>query len=40
VSSWLVWNLALSNRLLSNPLPGRKKNDFLYSTGLGITFGR
>jgi putative salt-induced outer membrane protein YdiY len=40
LTSWLVWNLALSNRLLSNPIPGRKKNDILYSTGIGITFAR
>jgi putative salt-induced outer membrane protein YdiY len=37
---WLTWNLALSNRYLSNPVPGRKTNDWLYTTGLGMTFGR
>jgi hypothetical protein len=37
---WLNWNLGLSDRYLSNPAPGRKKNDFLYSTGFGFSFAR
>jgi small nuclear ribonucleoprotein (snRNP)-like protein len=37
---WLSWNLALSDRYLSNPVPGRKPTDWLYTTGLGITFAR
>jgi putative salt-induced outer membrane protein YdiY len=37
---WLTWNIALSDRYLSNPVPGRQKNDFLYSTGFGFTFAR
>ena len=37
---WLTWNIALSDRYLSNPVPGRKQNDFLYSTGFGFTFAR
>jgi hypothetical protein len=37
---WLSWNVSLSDRYLSKPAPGRKTNDFLYSTGLGITFAR
>ncbi len=37
---WLNWNLALSDRYLSNPPIGRKKNDFLYSTGFGFSFAR
>lgn len=37
---WLTWNLSLSDRYLSSPVPGRKKNDFLYSTGFGVTFAR
>ena len=40
VKRWLSWNLSLSDRYLSNPVPGRKTNDWLYATGLGITFGR
>jgi len=37
---WLSWNVSLSDRYLSDPAPGRQKNDFLYTTGLGITFAR
>jgi putative salt-induced outer membrane protein YdiY len=37
---WLTWNVSLSDRYLSRPVPGRKTNDFLYTTGLGLTFGR
>ena len=37
---WLSWNVSLSDRYLSDPAPGRKTNDFLYTTGLGITFSR
>jgi putative salt-induced outer membrane protein YdiY len=37
---WLSWNVSLSDRFLSNPSPGRKTNDWLYSTGLGVTFSR
>ena len=37
---WLTWNLGFSDRFLSDPVPGRKKNDILYTTGIGITFAR
>jgi hypothetical protein len=40
LSEWLTWNINLSDRYLSNPAVGRLRNDVLYSTGLGITFGR
>lgn len=40
LTKWLTWNVALSDRFLSNPAPGRKKNDFLYTMGLGITIKR
>jgi hypothetical protein len=40
LTDWLSWNIALSDRYLSNPVPGRQANDLLYSTGLGFTFGR
>lgn len=40
IARWLIWNLAVSDRLLSNPAPGRQKNDFLYTTGIGVTFAR
>jgi len=35
LTKWLTWNVSLSDRYLSDPAPGRKTNDFLYSTGLG-----
>jgi hypothetical protein len=37
---WLSWNISVSNRYLSAPVPGRQKNDFLYTTGIGVTFAR
>jgi hypothetical protein len=37
---WLSWQLTLSNRYLSNPLPGRKSNDILFTTGLRLTFAK
>jgi hypothetical protein len=40
LSSWLTWTVALSDRYLSNPVAGRKTNDWLYTTGIGVTFGR
>ena len=40
VAKWLNWNVSLSDRYLNHPAPGRKTNDFLYTTGLGITFAR
>jgi hypothetical protein len=35
-----TWNAAFSDRYLSNPAPGRKTNDVLYSTGFGFSFAR
>ena len=40
LTRWLTWNLAISDRYLSNPVPGRRRNDFLYTTGIGVTFSR
>lgn len=40
ISKWLSWNVSLSDRYVNHPAPGRKTNDFLYITGLGITFSR
>jgi len=40
LTKWMTWNAAVSDRYLSNPVPGRKKNDFLYTMGLGITVRR
>lgn len=38
LSNWLSWQLSLSDRLISNPIPGKKKNDLLFTTGLRFTF--
>jgi hypothetical protein len=35
---WLTWNAAFSDRFLNAPAPGRKRNDLLYTVGIGITF--
>ena len=37
ISQWLAWQTTLSDRYVTNPLPGTKGNDLLLSTGLGIT---
>src|SRR5215469_3652412 len=38
MKAWLNWNVTFSDRYLSTPAPGRKTNDLLYSTGIGIAF--
>lgn len=40
IRRWLSWQFTVSDRFLSNPVPGRKKNDALFSTGLRLTFAR
>ena len=40
LAKWLNWNVAVSDRYLNHPATGRKTNDLLYITGLGITFTR
>ena len=40
LTKWLTWNVSISDRFLNLPVPGRKKNDFLYTTGFGISFAR
>ena len=37
---WLTWNVSASDRYLSNPVSGRLSNDFLYTTGFGVSFAR
>jgi putative salt-induced outer membrane protein YdiY len=37
---WLSWQFTVSDRYLSNPLPGRKTNDILLTTGLRLTFAK
>lgn len=38
VFGWLEWNIGFSSRFLSNPPPGRQKNDLLYTTGIRLSF--
>jgi putative salt-induced outer membrane protein YdiY len=38
INRWLSWNTTANTHYLSDPVEGRKKNDFLYTTGLGVTF--
>ena len=40
VRRWLSWQLTVSDRFLSNPVPGRKKNDAIFSTGVRVSFGK
>ena len=40
LSKFLTWNVGISDRFLSSPVAGRKKNDFLYQTGIGVTFAK
>ncbi|MBX5494944.1 MAG: DUF481 domain-containing protein [Bryobacteraceae bacterium] len=37
---WLGWQAAISSRYLSNPVPGRKKNDLIFTTGFRISFAK
>ena len=40
IHKWLSWQVTISDRFLSNPVPGRKKNDAIYSTGVRVGFGK
>jgi putative salt-induced outer membrane protein YdiY len=40
LKSWLGWHVTASDRFVSNPLPGRQRNDLLLSTGLRLSFAR
>jgi len=40
IRKWFSWQFTISDRFLSNPVPGRKKNDAIYSTGLRVSFGK
>jgi putative salt-induced outer membrane protein YdiY len=40
LTKWLNWNLSFSDRYLNDPAPGRKTNDILYTTGVGVSFAR
>jgi putative salt-induced outer membrane protein YdiY len=40
LKKWLSWQVTASDRLLSNPVAGRKRNDIILTTGLRISFSR
>ncbi|MEW5978867.1 MAG: DUF481 domain-containing protein [Acidobacteriota bacterium] len=40
LNSWLSWQVTLSDRFLSDPIPGNKKNDLLITTGFRVTFAK
>ena len=39
LSRAIGWQITLSDRYLSNPVPGAKKNDLLLTTGVRLIFG-
>ncbi len=38
INKWLGLQFSLSDRYLTNPVPGVKRNDLLYTTGVRVTF--
>jgi putative salt-induced outer membrane protein YdiY len=40
IRKWFSWQFTVSDRYLSNPAIGRKKNDFLFTTGLRLSFAK
>lgn len=40
LNRWLGWHTTLSNRYVSNPSPGIRKNDLIFTTGIRTTFGK
>ena len=40
LKKWFSWQVTISDRFLSNPVPGRKKNDAIFSTGVRVSFGK
>jgi len=40
LKNWLSWQVTYSDRYLSDPLAGFKKNDLILSTGVRLTFGK
>jgi hypothetical protein len=40
INRWLVWQVTASDRFLTDPLPGRQRNDVLLATGFRISFAR
>lgn len=40
IRRWFAWQLSVSDRFLSNPVFGRKKNDILFTSGIRVSFGK
>ncbi len=40
LNRWLSWQVTLSDRYLSNPVPGARNNDVLLTTGIRLTFAK
>jgi hypothetical protein len=40
LKKWLGWHVTASDRLISNPVQGRQRNDLLLSTGFRLSFFR
>ena len=40
LKKWLSWQVTASDRFISDPVAGRKKNDVLLTTGFRVTFAR
>ena len=40
VKKWLAWQLSVSDRFLSDPVGGRKRNDLIFTTGFRLTFAK
>jgi len=40
IKKWMAFQISASDRYLSDPLPGRKTNDILFTTGLKFTFAK
>jgi len=39
LNKWLGWEMAFEDLYVSDPPPGIKKNDIIFTTGLRLTFG-
>ena len=40
IKKWLSWQVTASDRFISDPVGGRKKNDILLTTGFRVSFAR
>jgi len=40
IKKWMAFQISASDRYLSDPLPGRKTNDILFTTGLHFIFAK